>query len=96
MSDQLFYELMERLARMESTLDEVKTNRTSRDWFTTKEAAELLGRAHYTVREWARSGRCQAVKMGGRGKFGEWRISREELERLQNEGLAPLPGVSAS
>ena len=93
MSENLFYELLERLGRMEETLDEVKSGQPSRDWFTTKEAADLLGRAHYTVREWARHGRCHAVKKGGRGEHGEWWISRKELERLQNEGLLPMTGV---
>ena len=91
MSEQLFVELLDRLGRMEKTLDDVKCDRPTRDWYTTREVADQLGRAHYTVREWARHGRCRAVKKGGRGEFGEWWISREELERLQNEGLLPLP-----
>jgi hypothetical protein len=61
-------------------------------WFTTTEAAELLGKAEFTVREWCRLGRINADKKpSGRGPAGEWTISRNELTRIRNEGLLPDP-----
>jgi hypothetical protein len=63
-----------------------------RDYYTTAEAAKLLGKRPFTVREWCRHGRVRCAKApSGRGLDGEWRISRAELERIRNEGLLPLP-----
>jgi excisionase family DNA binding protein len=64
--------------------------RTIKDYYTTKEVAELLGKKEYTVREWCRLGRVGAIKLGhGRGNEGEWRIPHEALECYQREGLLP-------
>lgn len=60
--------------------------------YTTKEIAQILGRRPYTVREWARLQRINAFKaMCGRGSEEEWRVSHEELVRIQNDGLLPVP-----
>ncbi len=62
-----------------------------KEYYTTKEAATLLGKKPYTVREWCRIGRISAEKShSGRGLDEEWRISHEEIMRFQNEGLLPL------
>jgi excisionase family DNA binding protein len=64
--------------------------RTVKDWYTTEEAAKLLGKAEFTVREWCRNGRVRAQKKGsGRGKHQSWVISHEEVLRIQKEGLLP-------
>lgn len=63
-----------------------------KELYTTAEVAHLLNRRPYTVREWCRHGRIHAVKThAGRGEEEEWRIGHEELTRIQNEGLLPLP-----
>jgi predicted transcriptional regulator len=78
------------MARVEALLEALVRERTVKDWYTTAEAARLLGRAEYTVREHCRLGRIQARKKpGGRGKGGEWLVSHAELQRLRNEGLRP-------
>lgn len=65
--------------------------RTFKEFYTTAEAAEMLGKAEFTVREWCRHGRVKAQKQGsGRGKHQAWVISNGELQRLQREGLLPL------
>jgi hypothetical protein len=82
--------ILESLARIEAALAVLVQTRTVKEWYSTGEAAERLGRAEYTIREWCRLGRAQARKKPcGRGKGGEWLISHAELERLCNEG--PLP-----
>lgn len=59
--------------------------------YTTAEVAKLLGKRPYTVREWARLGRVNAYKVCGRGAEDAWRITHEELVRIQNDGLLPRP-----
>jgi hypothetical protein len=84
--------LAERLARIEAALDQLRTQRTIKDFYTTDEVAELLGKAPFTVREYCRLGRVKAQKrVCGRGRSKEWVISHEELLRLRNHGLLPIP-----
>jgi hypothetical protein len=86
------------LAEMTRRLDEIQTSlallvaqRTIKDWYTTEEVAEALGKAEFTVREWCREGRVHAEKKGsGRGKHQAWVISREELQRIERDGLLPV------
>lgn len=66
-------------------------NAPVKECYTTAEAARLLGKRPYTVREWCRLKRVRAEKTwAGRGQDDEWRISHEELLRIQNEGLLSL------
>lgn len=90
-TDQL-NDLTTRLARIEQTLDLLVQQRTIKDWYSTAEIAQLLGKAEFTVREWCRRGRVRAEKKQcGRGVAGEWVISHEEMTRVRNEGLLPEP-----
>src|SRR5206468_392893 len=80
----------ERLARIEEALQILVAQKTVKDWYTTAEAAQLLKRAEWTVREWCRTGRVNAEKRPcGRGRSQEWIISHEELQRIRNDGLLP-------
>lgn len=83
------------VAKLLDTLDAVRGLVTAKvvvkDWYTTNEVARILGRRPYTVREWCRLGRVNAARAhAGRGEVEEWRISHQELQRIQNEGLLPL------
>ena len=79
-----------RLGRMEASLRKLSEARPNKDFFTVAEAAKILTRAEYTVREWARLGRLRGEKThGGRGRKAEWRFSLAELTRYQAEGLLP-------
>jgi len=87
--------VLDRLDRIEAAVTELVRQRTVKDWYTTEEAARILGRAEFTVREWCRLGRVHAEKQGsGRGKFQCWVVSHAELLRIQREGLLPLRGGS--
>jgi hypothetical protein len=84
-----------RLGTLEATLDEIadsiKKCTPEKAFYTTQEAAKILGKRPYTVREWCRLARVRAEKaLSGRGIDEEWRISHEELVRIQNEGLLPV------
>jgi hypothetical protein len=88
--------VLERLDRMETLLGELLRQRAVRDFYTTDQVAEILGKAKFTVREWCRHGRVHARKQGsGRGKHQAWVISHEELLRIQREGLLPLERASS-
>lgn len=87
----------ERLERIENELSALKPllatlveQKTVKDWYSVDEVAGRLGKAPFTVREWARLGRIEARKRSyKRGKSAEWMISHQELVRVQNEGLLP-------
>ena len=82
--------LAARLDRIEAALQTLLKQHTVKEWYSTSEIAELLGKAEYTVREWCRCGRIRATKRQYlRGAYPEWMISHKELERIQNEGLLP-------
>jgi excisionase family DNA binding protein len=88
--------VLERLDRMEAMLADLVHRQTVKDWYTTDEVAELLGKAKFTVREWCRHGRVHARKQGtGRGRHQAWVIAHEELLRIQREGLLPLERASS-
>ena len=81
----------ERLERIESALSQLVSQRIVKEFYSIAEAAQILGKADYTVREWARHSRIKAEKRRcGRGTSQEWIISHKELTRIQNEGLLPL------
>lgn len=84
----------ERLARIESMLTSLVDQQTIREWYSTLQVAQRLGKSEFTVREWARLGRIRAVKRkSGRGAYASWAISHDELLRLEREGLLPFkPG----
>ena len=84
-------ELSQRLQRIESMLSALLEREQTKEFYSTREVAELLGKAEFTVREWCRLGRVLAEKRPcGRGVSKEWMISHDELRRIQNEGLLPL------
>lgn len=84
-------DVMDRLERIEKLLSQIIEKPTQRDYYSTSEVAEILGKAEFTVREWCRLGRIMAEKRRtGRGRSKEWMISHEELNRIRNEGLLPI------
>ncbi len=84
------HEFSLRLARIEELLVSLVEKRSPREFYSTSEVAELLGRAEFTVREWCRLGRILAEKRAcGRGLSKEWMVSHDEVERIKNEGLLP-------
>jgi Helix-turn-helix domain len=81
----------ERLERIESMLAVRVARQTVREWYTTDEFAQLVGKAELTVREWCRHGRIRAEKrLSGRGAHPSWVINHAELLRFQREGLLPM------
>ena len=80
----------QRLEKIEAMLAVLIERQTERDWYTTGQVAQLVGKAEFTVREWCRLGRLKAEKrMSGRGAYPAWVISHAELLRYQREGLLP-------
>jgi len=86
-------DLRERLERIESALGLLVEQRTAKEWYTTAEVAEIIGKGEYTVREYCRKGQVEAEKAAnGRG----WLISHVALTRLQNFGPTPEHEVQGS
>ena len=84
-------EVVERLSRIEQALQALVNGRVIKEWYSTKEVSDLLGKAEFTVREWCRLGRIHAEKRNsGRGPHAAWVISHTELLRFEREGLLPL------
>ncbi len=84
-------EIIEKLDRLEAMLLVLVGRQTVKDWYTTTELAQQLGKAEFTVREWCRLGRVRAEKRQcGRGASQEWIVSHQELTRIRNEGLLPV------
>jgi transposase len=85
------HEIEQRLERIEQSLKRLLSERIEQEYYSTRDVAEILGKAEFTVREWCRHGRINAEKRAsGRGRSKEWMISNHELRRLQSEGLLPL------
>ena len=51
MSEELMRVLIHRLDKIESNLDILVQKHVVKDWYTTEEVAEILGRVEFTVRE---------------------------------------------
>ncbi len=88
-------ELVALLARMDERITELRDlvveQRSFKDRYSTAEAARVVKRSEFTVREWCRLGRIRAEKRQcGRGRSQEWMIDHEEMTRIRNEGLLPL------
>ena len=87
------------LAELRSMLIEIKAailtiqgnSSGDRTAYTVQEAADLLGKGTYTVRQWCLEGRINATKRAEkRGGTEVWNISAVEIERYRNEGLLPV------
>ena len=77
-----------RLDTIESLLRELVSHRVIKDYYSTAEVAERVGRSEYQVSEWCRTRRIQAVKRNtGRGRSKEWMVPHDELVRDENHGL---------
>lgn len=82
-------ELRETLKRLEEMLSQLIESKTHKEYYSTAEVAEIVGKSEFTVREWCRHRRVRAEKAAsGRGR--EWRISHEELQRIRSYGPLPL------
>ena len=84
--------ISEQLQRIEAALSELAGQRSTKESYSPSEVARVLGKKPYTVREWCRLKRINAIKRPyGRGASDEWEISYEELERIRAHGLLPIP-----
>lgn len=80
----LLKRLDEREARIEMIVVEIRSHlanqRTEKEWYSTSELAEAMGKSRYTVQErWCNEGRIECEKDTESGK---WRIPGDEYRRL--------------
>lgn len=80
--------LRERLDRIEAMLAVLVERQQGREWYTTREFAQAVGKTEFTIREYCRLGRLKADKrQSGRGAYPQWVLSHAELERYLKNGL---------
>ena len=85
---EVFQTLLRRLDQIEAKLQVEPAKQ--REYFSVAEAAEILGKATFTVREWCRLERINARKRpSGRGRSLEWMIPAKEIQRIIDQGLLP-------
>jgi len=88
-------DLLARLEKIEELLQQlIQAKVVPQQYYSTADAAKILGKAEWTVREWCRLGRVHSNKRpSGRGASKEWMISFEEMQRIKSEGLLPLKPI---
>jgi hypothetical protein len=83
-------EIASRLDRIEAILASLVDRQTVKNFYEVPEFARLVGKAEFTVREWARLGRIHGQKRrSGRGAHASWVVAHDEFLRYQKEGLLP-------
>jgi hypothetical protein len=88
-------DLMTSLKELHAKVDTLMEARRIKDWYTTADVAQIVGKSEYTVREWCRFGRINAVKRkSGGGPHAAWVISHDELQRYEREGLLQIPDLN--
>ena len=85
-------EISDRLATLEQLVKEiletVMGQRFEKEWYSTAELTEILGKSQYTIQErWCNQGRIECRKDPATGK---WRIPGHEVRRLRAGGM-PIP-----
>ena len=81
----------ERLEKLEALLTLLVERQQVREWYTTQEFANAVGKAEFTIREYCRLGRLRAEKrQSGRGAYPQWVLSHTELERYRRNGLLTI------
>ena len=84
-------ELAEAVGRIERKLADDISSPKPKDTYSVAEAAALLGKQTFTVRQWCQHGRINARNgevRRGRGTI--WLISADEIDRYRRENLLPL------
>lgn len=75
------------MAKLEAIEQQIAAYLRPKAHYTIAEAAVLLHKTEYTVREYCRLGALQATKTNlGCGQHRQWRITAEELARFQQLG----------
>jgi hypothetical protein len=67
-------EVLVRLNMIEEKLNLLVQQRPIKDWYTTSEVAQILGKAEFTVREWCRLGRAARSEGGARADTQPGRV----------------------
>jgi transposase len=88
------FQIAELRSLMVEVRDAVASPKENRAAYSVEEAAAMLGKGAYTVREWCRHGRINATKRAERRGGAElWSVSASEIARYRNEGLLPFATV---
>jgi excisionase family DNA binding protein len=84
LSEQVLALLQEVRGMFREILEHLK--KKVKDWYTTKEAADQLGLAEFTIRRYARDGRLESLRVSGPGPKGRILLSRASLDAVMQNG----------
>ena len=76
-------ELKSGIAELKRLFKSQQAGQDEKEWFSVNEVAELTSFREWTIRDACNKRRISAEK----GPDGKWRISRDELVKIQNHGL---------
>jgi hypothetical protein len=75
--------LREEMGEIKDLLKRQVASETVKDWYSVNEVADRTGLSPWTIRQACNQGRIAAEK----NPAGRWRVSQEEVLRIQNHGL---------
>lgn len=89
--EQKIDELQQMVTEQSQLLKALLEREMVKEFYTVDQFANLVSKAPFTVREWARLGRVRGEKRkSGRGAHSEWVFAHGEYVRYQRDGLLPL------
>ena len=84
------------LSAIRELLEERQASSLTKDWYTVDEVAKLTKLRPYTIRQACNFGRIQDDWKKKDVRTGKWRIHRDAIVQIQNEGLPPVSPQRAS
>ena len=86
--------LDERLEKIEAMLVVLVQRQTVKEFYDVEEVAQQVGKACFTVREWARLGRINGQKRGsGRGAHAAWAFPMRSFSVISEMASCPRHGA---
>jgi excisionase family DNA binding protein len=86
------FDILTRIEKQNLEILAAVSPKAKRKYLSVEEAAERLNRSGWTIRQLCNAGQIKAIK----GNDGCWRISADEVDRLEVNGVPTLPKRTAA